>query len=134
MKVCVPVTADQGLDSAVSLHFGSAPWFAMVDTETGVTRMVVNGDSDHAHGACQPLRALGGESVDAVVAGGIGAGAMARLRETGMKVYLTRPGTVRRALAALAAGELMEASPAEACAHHGEGDGCHGQAAPIQLS
>ena len=32
MKVCVPVTHDQGLQSPVSGHFGSAPLFVLVDT------------------------------------------------------------------------------------------------------
>ena len=33
MKICFPVTADEGLESAVYSHFGSAPLFLLVDTD-----------------------------------------------------------------------------------------------------
>ncbi|RME41495.1 MAG: diguanylate cyclase, partial [Deltaproteobacteria bacterium] len=34
MKVCFPVNNDQGLESEVYGHFGSAPAFVVVDTES----------------------------------------------------------------------------------------------------
>ena len=32
MNLCIPITEDQGLQSPVSGHFGSAPYFMIVDT------------------------------------------------------------------------------------------------------
>jgi len=136
MRLCIPVTADEGVDSEVSQHFGSAPLFMMIDTESGERRAVANADQHHSHGACQPLKAMAGEAVDAIVVGGIGGGALSRLRRAGLRVYLTRLATVEAVLAALAADELMEATLENACGHHGHGhgDGCHGHGAPIKLS
>ncbi|MBE0616935.1 MAG: diguanylate cyclase, partial [Proteobacteria bacterium] len=67
MKVCFPVDDNQGLESSVFGHFGSAPCFLVVDTETAQVAEVINRDLQHAHGACSPVKALGGHSVDAVV-------------------------------------------------------------------
>ena len=33
MKICFPVEKDEGIESQVYNHFGSAPVFIMVDTE-----------------------------------------------------------------------------------------------------
>ena len=35
MNICIPITRDNGIQSPVSLHFGSAPLFMVVDTESG---------------------------------------------------------------------------------------------------
>ena len=132
MRVCVPVTADTGLGSEVSLHFGSAPCFLLVDSETLAYEAVANGDLGHQHGACQPLKALGDHAVDAIVVGGIGRGALARLNEAGLQVYLARPGTAAEMIAAFVAGELAEVSPDGACGGHAHGHDCH--ESTIQLS
>ena len=65
MHICIPVLDDRGLDSQVSAHFGSAPGFMIVDTESGSCRLIGNGNQHHAHGMCQPLAALAGEPVTA---------------------------------------------------------------------
>jgi len=58
MKICFPVQADHGMESAVFGHFGSAPVFFVVDTDSGLISTIQNGDRHHAHGACNPLKAL----------------------------------------------------------------------------
>ena len=73
MKICFPVAKNKGLDSRVFNHFGSAPMFLLVDAEQRSVTEEVNRDVNHQHGACRPLRALGGQEVDAIVVGGIGA-------------------------------------------------------------
>ena len=52
MNVCFPVMVNQGLQSAVFNHFGSAPVFVVVDSETGRLAEVINRDLHHAHVAC----------------------------------------------------------------------------------
>jgi predicted Fe-Mo cluster-binding NifX family protein len=127
MNVCIPVTQDQGLQSPISLHFGSAPLFMIVNEESGAIETVANGDLHHQHGMCQPLAALAGKSVDALVVGGIGMGALTKLGDAGIRVFMAESGTVSDALDALRAGRLQEATPATACAHHGHAP--HGQSA-----
>jgi predicted Fe-Mo cluster-binding NifX family protein len=121
VNVCIPVVEDRGLGSPVSSHFGSAPFFLVVETESGSCRAIPNGNQHHAHGACQPLRALAGETIDSIVVGGIGRGAVTQLQAAGIRVFISRAGTVDDVLAALKDGSLAEADPATACAHHGHG-------------
>lgn len=124
MKVCIPTETKDGLKANVYGHFGSAPYFTLCDTETLKCEIIDNGNLDHEHGKCNPLKAVGSAKPDAVLAGGMGAGAINGLRTAGIKVYLVPLTTVAEAVKALQSGKLKEADPACACAHHG-GNGCH---------
>jgi predicted Fe-Mo cluster-binding NifX family protein len=121
MNICIPVTEDKGLASAVSAHFGSAPFFVIVDTASGAARTVPNRTHSHGHGACQPLAAIADEAVDAVVVGGIGMGALVKLQAANIRVYHAHVATVADALTAFEGGLLADVSPATACGHHGHG-------------
>jgi predicted Fe-Mo cluster-binding NifX family protein len=123
MTVCIPVEAPLGTASPICAHFGSAPYFLIVDTDDGSSRVLPNRNQHHAHGMCQPLAALQGERIDAFVLAGIGMGALNKLLSSGLRVFHAPPTTVEHALAALTAGELRVLSPDEACGHHGQGHG-----------
>ena len=125
MKICFPTQALNGLASGVYGHFGSAAGFLIVDTETSQTEDVQNLDLHHAHGACQPLKALAGRHVDAIVVGGIGAGALNRLSAEGVKVYRAAEGTVSHNLELFKQGHLPIYTAQFVCAGHGPGQG-HG--------
>lgn len=120
MKICIPVNEDNGLDSTVCPHFGSAPMFLAVDTDTGETQAIVNHNQHHGHGMCRPLAALAGLTLDALVVGGIGMGTLNKLQAAGLTVYLAQHPTVARTIEALKAGELETVRPDMACAHHGQ--------------
>lgn len=125
MRICIPVTEDLGTKSPVSAHFGSAPLFMIVETESGECRAVTNGNTHNNHGMCQPLQSLQGEQLDGMVVGGIGAGALYKLQAAGVQVFLSEHQTVEETIAAYSAGTLRLVTPATACAHHGQGHG-HG--------
>ncbi len=128
MNIAIPIEEDQGLDSLICGHFGSAPGFLIVDTETSACRAVSNRNLHHVHGACAPLASLQGEKLDGIVVGGIGGGALAKLRAAGLGVYLAPAPTVRGTLEALKAGALPSIEPGMACGHHGQSHGCgHGR-------
>ena len=120
MKVCFPVKINDGLNSIPYNHFGNAPEFIVCDLETNDIKTVGNGDLGHEHGKCQPMKALSGEVVDAVVVGGIGRGAIIRLNEMGIKVYKSIEGTVENNINALKNGNLVEFNINHTCNH----DGC----------
>lgn len=126
MNVCVPINQDEGLNSPVCGHFGSAPAFLLTDTESGSCEIISNNNSHHAHGMCQPLQALAGAAPDAVIVGGIGMGALLKLNAAGIRVFLAAASTVAENLTALREGRLAEARPETACGHHGHG-GPHSQ-------
>ena len=126
MIICIPVVEDKALESPVSAHFGSAPLFLLVDTESGVCRTILNRNLNHSHGMCQPLLSLAGERVDGMVVGGIGMGALGKLQAANIQVYLSEFPTVATTLAALKAGLLKLVTPQTACGHHAQGPHHHG--------
>jgi len=119
MNICIPVDADQGITSPVCAHFGSAPFFMIVDTDNGACRAIPNQNEHHAHGMCQPLAALQGEQLGGIVVGGIGMGALNKLMMAGVQVYRAEHPTVELTLAAFNAGQLPVMAPGSACGQHG---------------
>ena len=129
MNICIPVTADEGVASPVCAHFGSAPFFMIVDSESGACRAVRNHNLRHAHGMCQPLMSLQGETLDGIVVGDIRMGALNRLLTAGLQVYRSEHPTVTATLAAFKAGQLRTMTPNDACGQHGQDHGhSHGYA------
>jgi len=63
MKVCFPVQNNEGMESSVYNHFGSAPMFVVVDSATNTVTTIINKDQHHEHGACNPIAALNGAKV-----------------------------------------------------------------------
>ena len=124
MKIAFPVQVDQGLDSQVYGHFGSAPSFVILDSASGQLETVGNSDAHHAHGQCQPMKALAGNAVDAVVVGGIGGGALMRLQSQGVRVFRAVEGSVKQNLEYMTSGKLPEFSANMTCAGHQGGGGC----------
>jgi predicted Fe-Mo cluster-binding NifX family protein len=123
MQICIPVLEDLGLDSPVCAHFGSAPAFLIVDTGSGACRSIENQNQHHAHGMCQPLAALAGETVEGIVVGGVGMGALMKLQAAGIVVYQAVHPTVRDTVAAFTAGVLQPVGFEHACAGHGRHGG-----------
>jgi predicted Fe-Mo cluster-binding NifX family protein len=123
MKVCFPVQEDEGLESKVYGHFGSAPVFIVVDTETNNVLPVGNKDLQHEHGACNPVAAIDGREVDAVVVGGIGGGAIRGLNAAGIRVYGAGALTVKENLSLFQDHRLSELSMQHACQAHQGGCG-----------
>ena len=124
MKIAFPTQEPRGMDSPLYGHFGSAPSFIIVDDSSGSFEVVVNEDAHHQHGQCQPLNAIGGKPINAVVAAGIGAGALFKLNSAGIKVYRAIDGTVNDNLMLLKSGKLPEITMDMTCAGHGRQGGC----------
>jgi len=122
MIICIPVQEDRGLDSPVCAHFGSAPAFMLADTKARTVSVIENDNSHHAHGMCQPLAMLAGHQFDAVVVGGIGAGALGKLQAGGITVYRATGGTVAEVIEAVESGIMEVMSLQGACGGH---HGCH---------
>lgn len=120
MKLCFPVQSDNGLDGKIFNHFGTAPFFIVVDLDTEEVSTINNQDLGHAHGQCNPMKALNGKMVDAVIVGGIGGGAITGLNNMGIKVYKTAQGSIRDHIDLFKAGSLMEMNLSHTCAGHGD--------------
>jgi len=124
MKICFPVQQDEGMASTVYNHFGSAPIFMVVDTDTNSAVPINNHDQHHAHGACNPMKALDNQKVDAIVVGGIGAGALTRLNQMGITVHRSQAVTIRENIALLASKSLPVLTVQGCCGGHSKDGGC----------
>ena len=123
MKIGFAVQENEGMESRVYDHFGSAPAFIIVDTEGKEVLTVDNKDLGHVHGACNPVMALDGKSVDAIVVGGIGAGAIVKLNAMGIKVFGAAALTIKDNLSLLGENKLQELSVDNSCRGHEGGCG-----------
>ncbi|MGO9017587.1 MAG: NifB/NifX family molybdenum-iron cluster-binding protein [Syntrophobacteraceae bacterium] len=125
MKICFPTETLEGLESRVYEHFGSAPGFVIVDTESKSVEEINNSDLHHAHGMCQPLKALGGREVDAVAVGGIGVGALMKLQAQGITVFRVTQGTVGENVNFIMKKNLPQFDARFTCAGHTGGECGH---------
>lgn len=128
MRICIPTMDDRGLEGVVSGHFGSAPFFTLVDTESGACEIIDKGGHGHEHGSCAPVDLLAAHDLDAVVCRGMGRGAIMRLGQAGLSVLFAESEKVSEVVAAARDGSLRPLSPQDACAghQHDHGHG-HGQ-------
>ncbi|HOO41755.1 MAG TPA: NifB/NifX family molybdenum-iron cluster-binding protein [Syntrophales bacterium] len=123
MKVGFAVQRDEGLESIVYDHFGSAPFLIVVDLGEHEVSTVGNQNLNHVHGTCNPVMALDGRGLDAMVVGGIGAGALNKLNAMGIRVYGAEVPTVKENLAMLKGNKLRELSGENSCCSHQGGCG-----------
>ena len=124
MKLCIPTQDDAGLAARISGHFGSTPWFTIVESETGVTHPVPNRGHAHRPGTCDAAGSISKLEVDAVVAAGLGRRAVQSLRAAGIPVYLTQSSSVGEAVEEFNMDILMPSLEDQACSG-GQGFGCH---------
>ena len=122
MRICIPAQNNKGLDSTVYGHFGSAPFFIIYDTGDESIDVIDNMDTPHAHGNCNPLASFEKNPIDIMVTGGIGAGALQKLNDAGVKAYRTdAERIVAEVVTSFENNKLTEILPGEGCGHHG----CH---------
>ena len=124
MKICFPVQSNEGFESSIYNHFGSAPAFVVVDTATNTLTTITNKDQHHAHGACNPIMALDNHKIDAIVVGGIGGGALNKLNQSGIRVYQAGAPSIQENIAMFTAQQLPEYTINQCCGGHSKGGGC----------
>lgn len=118
MQICIPTLDRNGLNSAVSPHFGKASAFAVVNDETNEISFLENNGTHHG-GALTPAQIIGQAGVDVVLCGGLGVKAVRLFEQQGVMVYCNASGTVSDALKAYKTGDLQAATDQNACQHHG---------------
>jgi predicted Fe-Mo cluster-binding NifX family protein len=119
--VAVACETDTGLESSVCGHFGHTPFFLVAYVADGkiVTSKVITSPG-HGEGGCSMPGFIQGLGAKALVVGGLGGGAAARLDSMGIEVIGGVSGKAGDALSALVAGNLTSGD--STCHGHG-GDG-----------
>jgi len=124
MRICIPAETHEEHVAAVCGHFGSAPWFHIVDLETGATDVIANGRARHEHGACRPIDGLVGHHIDLVVCRGIGPNAARQLHAAGIEVRVSDAAHVAGVVEQARTNQLQPLDPDRLCAGgHGHGHG-----------
>jgi len=121
MRICIPVENNEGLKARVCAHFGSAPYFIIYDTDKDTSEVINNSDNHHIHGMCHPLKALEGKGINVVVCGGMGARAVQKLNEGGIRACRASAETAQEIIQSYEQGNLEEITADNACTDHG----CH---------
>lgn len=124
MKICIPAQTNDGAQAEICGHFGSAPFFAIFDSDSGDMKMVENQNQHHEHGQCRPRKAVEGLGVEAVIAAGLGQKALTGLNEAGIRVYQTEAVSIAEIIEDVNRHLQNEMTPASACQHgHSHDDG-----------
>lgn len=117
MRVCIPTMGNRGWDEEVSAHFGRAPTFTIVDTETGQVEVLIN-KSEHAGGIGKPPEHLASVGVHVMLCSGLGHRAIRMFEEYGIEVYVGAKGTVKEAIEMWKNNQLSMATDENACKEH----------------
>lgn len=120
----MPTQSPGNMNEMVYGHFGSAGYFVIYDTKSKELETIENPNDHHSHGQCHPLDAIDGLGVEAVLTNGMGKRAVAKLNNSGVKVFLLDDDTIENAISKFESGQLTELTVDNACGgHHGGGHG-----------
>jgi len=107
MKLAFPVETDKGLESEIYSNFGDANGFIVYDKSTDEAKYIENHDLNHTANNCNPVKAFGGEKIDAVILSGIGPAPLMKLQNEGIQVIRANIGNVRENIAFFNEGALI---------------------------
>jgi len=100
VRVAIPLEADEGLDSVISLHFGMCPYFLIADVENNkivkwTTKKNPGAELDRRMGL-EAASFLVDESVDVVIAVTLGEGPFWLLSGKSIKAYRVLDGKAKK--------------------------------------
>ena len=118
MKIAIS-TEGRDLSSAVDLRFGRAKGFLVYDTGSKESLYIDNKQNlEAAQGAgIQSAKTVIDAGADAVITGNVGPKAFTTLNAAGVKIYLSKDGTVGTVLDRFDKGELELTSAANVEGH-----------------
>jgi len=120
MKIAVSAEGDT-LTSIMDMRFGRAPYFIMIDTDTGEYEAVDNGAAQSSGGAgIAAAQMLVDKGIKILITGNVGPNAMKVLTAGDIPVYGGRQSTVRENMEAYNTG-LLEKIDTTVPAHFGLG-------------
>ena len=127
MLIAIPSDTTDGLDAAISEHFGHCAAFTLVTVDDGVIGEIgVLENAAHEEGGCMaPVMLLKERGVEVLLAGGMGGRPLAGFQQVGIEVrHKEDTKTVREAVELFVSGGCPAFGEAQTCGG-GEG-GCGG--------
>ena len=136
MRICIPTEDDRGLDAALSGHYGRAPYFTLIDTETEDVKSVPNPgchERHHHDRDCHHIDILRAHGVEAVIGDHVGHRAAEGLRAAGIEVWCSPSTVARDALHAFRQGALAPLPVGAGCeGRHGHPHGAPREPAAVR--
>ncbi|WP_373501332.1 NifB/NifX family molybdenum-iron cluster-binding protein [Desulfococcus sp.] len=88
-RIAVPSVGTGGIDGKRAGHFGHCDVFTLIDVAEGRIQSVSTlANQEHVQGGCMvPVNLLAGNSVNALIVGGIGMRPLMGFRQAGIDVY-----------------------------------------------
>jgi len=121
VKVLVPVEEYKGEDSILSIHFGKAGHYVILEVSNGNVKIVDVIENPKTRGI-RPGELVLELDVDAVIVpGGIGIKAIELLKSRGVKLYSTSCRDLRCLIEELKKGELKPYTETPCPGEHGSG-------------
>lgn len=117
MKLAFPTIDNKGLESVLADHFGRAPIYTLVFSDTDDVNSIPN-TGEHFGGGFSAPALLEQQGAEVLICKALGRKAVARFNEAGIEIFITDKSTVKDALEAYKNKELRSASEDEACAGH----------------
>ena len=118
VRIVVPVMDESGINAQLSLHFGRAPYFAVVDLDEDgrvLNQKTVPNISEHFGGTGLPPDRILQLKPNTVITYGMGPRGLSRFQNARVAVLRANADTVRDVIAAYNKGELEELT--EGCHH-----------------
>lgn len=123
MRIAVSANENNGLDSAVSPHFGRCPYFVLVDVE-GRQIQTVETLANPYYGNHQPGQVPGfihSQGAGVMLTGGMGGRAFQFFQQYGIQAVTGATGTVRHTVERFLDGTLQGGVPCRESIEHGHG-------------
>jgi len=123
MRIAISSDTNQGLDSAVSPHFGRCPYFVLVDVE-GREIKTVQTIANPYYGHHQPGQVpsfVHSQGADVMLTGGMGGRAVEFFEQAGIRPVTGANGTARHAIEQFLDGSLQGTAPCRESVEHGHG-------------
>jgi predicted Fe-Mo cluster-binding NifX family protein len=124
MKLCIPVTSDQGFDSEVCEHFGTAPCLLVIESDSMELSPAFLLNGNHTRGIGESLAFMAGQNIQAVFVRDTGDAALASLQTGRFEVFKTEEKTVRETIGAFKTGSLSQLKVQPICMSHGRPTNC----------
>lgn len=120
MLACIPTEGNSGINDTICAHFGSAPFFTLVNTATDEITVLPNNNAHHSHGTCHPMQTLAAHPIECIICTGMGRRAVEKMMAQGIRLYRAPSTAVSDAVQGLKANQLQEMDLRQACAGHGQ--------------
>ncbi len=125
MKIAISALSANNLDAPFDPHFGRAANFVIIDAETGEWETHLNPAANASGGAgVQAAQFIANHGAKVVISGDFGPKAHQALAAAGIRMFVTRAGSIAVLVEQFKAKQLQEVqAPTHAVGLHGQGMG-----------